>query len=220
MDASIAFTSIQPVRQSWASELTTRSLDIIVAFAVLVLTFPIFALVAFLVWIDSPGPVIFRQIRVGKGGKLFSFYKFRTMHVDARQRFPHLYRYEYTPEEFRTYRFKMVEDPRLTRFGKYLRRTTLDELPNLFNVLKGDMTLVGPRPEIPEMARLYQPYQMKKFTVKPGVTGLAQVNGRGLLTIQETLRYDLDYVDTRCLKKDLAILLKTIKVTVLRIGAF
>ena len=140
--------------------------------------------------------------------------------MDARERFPELYRYEYTPEEFRAFRFKNAEDLRLTRFGRRLRKTTFDELPNLINVLKGDMTLVGPRPEIPEMARLYQPYQMKKFSVKPGVTGLAQVNGRGLLTIGETIRLDLEYVENRCWKLDLLILLKTIKVTVLRIGAF
>jgi lipopolysaccharide/colanic/teichoic acid biosynthesis glycosyltransferase len=220
MDASVAIDANQSVRQSRAYEMISRSLDVSVSFLLLVLTFPVFILVALWVWLDSPGPVIFRQIRVGKGGRPFSFYKFRTMHVDARQLFPHLYRYDYTPEEFRTFRFKMVEDPRLTRFGKYLRRTTLDELPNLYNVLKGDMALVGPRPEIPEMAQLYQPYQLKKFSVKPGVTGLAQVNGRGLLTIQETLRYDLEYVDTQCLKNDMAILMKTVKVTVLRIGAF
>lgn len=220
MNASIAVASVAVPQQSKTYEATVRALDIAVAIALLLLTIPILFVVALLIKLDSPGPAIFRQVRVGKNGRLFTFYKFRTMHVDARERYAHLYRYNYTPEEFLKYRFKNEQDPRLTPFGRRLRRTTLDELPNLYNVLKGDMSLVGPRPEIPEMARLYQPYQTKKFLVKPGVTGLAQVNGRGLLTIQDTLRYDLDYVDNRGWKTDLAIVLKTIKVTALRTGAF
>ena len=142
------------------------------------------------------------------------------MQVDAVEKFPKLYKYEYTPEEIRKLQFKIPDDPRLTRFGAHLRKTTLDELPNLINVIKGDMHLVGPRPDIPEMVRYYEPWQKKKFSVKPGVTGLAQINGRGLLRFKETLELDVEYVEKKSINLDLKILFKTIKATILRIGAF
>ena len=148
------------------------------------------------------------------------FYKFRTMYVDARERFPELYRYDYNDAQIRTLYFKIADDPRLTPLGRWLRRTTLDELPNFFNVVLGDMSLVGPRPEIPEMVKYYQGWQRLKFSVKPGITGLAQVNGRGLLTFQDTVQTDVQYVRTRSAWTNLKILLKSVKVTVLRIGAY
>jgi lipopolysaccharide/colanic/teichoic acid biosynthesis glycosyltransferase len=210
----------------------------------LILSFPIMVLIAIVIKIDSPGPVIFKQTRIGKErrgdgcstlrnggefshdrrkedwGRPFTFYKFRTMVVDAKERFPELYRYQYTPEELNLLFFKAPDDPRLTRFGRRLRKTTLDELPNFINLLKGDMSLVGPRADIPEMIPYYEEWQKKKFRVKPGITGLAQVNGRGLLSFRETLRIDVEYVDRKSFWFDLKIILKTIKVTFLRIGAF
>ena len=157
---------------------------------------------------------------MGMNGNKFYAYKFRTMYVDAKDRFPELYRYEYTPEEIQKIHFKIPDDPRLTRFGEHLRKTTLDELPNLINVIKGDMNLVGPRPDIPEMVKYYEEWQKKKFSVKPGVTGIAQVNGRGLLSFQETLRRDVEYVENKSVWMNIKVLLKTIKVTFQRIGAF
>lgn len=211
----------------------------------IVLSLPIMALITLIIKIDSPGPAIFKQVRVGKdrrgnrprtskngarfcqenrkrdlGGRPFVFYKFRTMYVDARERFPDLYKYEYSPEEVKTFNFKVPNDPRLTRFGRHLRKTTLDELPNLINVLKGDMSLVGPRPEIPEMIKYYRGEQRRKFQVKPGVTGLSQANGRGLLSFQESQRLDMEYVENKTLWLDFKIVLKTLKVTFFRIGAF
>jgi lipopolysaccharide/colanic/teichoic acid biosynthesis glycosyltransferase len=147
-------------------------------------------------------------------------WKFRTMYIDARERWPELYEYDYTPEEIRTMRFKLIEDPRLTGMGEFLRRYTLDELPNFLNVLIGNMTLIGPRPDIPEMMRYYEPWQREKFTVKPGLTGMAQCDGRGLLTFQETLARDVYYVKNQSLKLDLKILLVTIRHLVSRKGAF
>jgi lipopolysaccharide/colanic/teichoic acid biosynthesis glycosyltransferase len=202
------------------------------------------AVIALVIKIDSRGPAIFRQTRVGmdrrnghstpeseklfpddrrnedRGGQPFTFYKFRTMQVDAKERFPQLYTYEYTPEEIKTMHFKIPEDPRLTRFGAHLRKTTLDELPNLINVIKGDMHLVGPRPDIPEMVKYYEQWQKKKFSVKPGVTGLAQINGRGLLSFKKTLETDVEYVEKKNFNFDLKILFKTIKATISKIGAF
>ena len=112
----------------------------------------------------------------------------------AAQRFPHLYAYDYSDDELPTLYFKLADDPRLTRFGRHLRRTSLDELPNFINMLKGEMTLVGPRPEIPQMVRYYQPDQLAKFSVHPGLTGLAQMSGRNILRFEQTIALDLEYV--------------------------
>jgi lipopolysaccharide/colanic/teichoic acid biosynthesis glycosyltransferase len=197
-----------------------RSIDIVVSAFVLVVAAPLILLLMVIVRLDSPGPIIFRQKRVARGGGVFRFYKFRTMWVDARERFPDLYAYKWTEEEFANLLFCGPNDPRTTRFGRWLRTTSLDELPNLINVLLGDMSLVGPRPEIPEMLPYYKPEQRLKFAVKPGVTCLWQVNGRDLLRRADGIAMDVDYVHRRSLRTDLAILLKTIKVVVFRIGAY
>jgi lipopolysaccharide/colanic/teichoic acid biosynthesis glycosyltransferase len=117
-------------------------------------------------------------------------------------------------------KFKIENDPRVTKAGLYLRKTSLDELPNLINVAKGDMNLIGPRPEIPEMIKYYKPWQMEKFLVKPGITGLAQVNGRGFLTFQKTIEYDLIYIKKKNLLMDIHIFWKTLVVVIKSIGAF
>lgn len=235
-------------REEWRSLLldaTIRMLDCVIAMTMIVVAFPLMILIGVIIRIDSPGPALFRQIRMGKdrrtyrsylpgkNGKPFRerrkvnlwsrpfiFYKFRTMYVDARQRFPELYSYHYSHEDIKTFCFKRPDDPRVTRVGRFLRTTTLDELPNLFNVIKGDMSLVGPRPDIPEMMKYYTGAQRRKFKIKPGVTGLAQISGRGLLSFQETLSYDVELVESYSLKTYLKILLKTVRVTFLRIGAF
>lgn len=191
----------------------------IVAFFLLILSLPHLILISLLIMNDTSGPIIFTQIRVGKRKKLFKFYKFRTMWVDAKQRFPQLYSYKYK-DTVGSVRFKILDDPRLTRFGKKLRRTSLDELPNLINVIKGEMSLVGPRPEIPEMLKYYKKSQLLKFSVKPGITGYAQTSGRGFLTFQETIKYDLKYAREKSFLTDLKILFKTVKVVIKGIGAF
>lgn len=196
-----------------------RAVDIVLSSLLIVLTFPVMAALWVMVRLDSPGPAIFRQERVGAGGRLFRFRKFRTMYADARERFPDLYAYDYSPEDVRTMYFKLPHDPRLTRLGRWLRRTSLDELPNLFCVLRGHMTLVGPRPEIPEMVPYYERSQLPKFSVKPGLTGLAQVSGRNILRFQQTIAHDLDYVARRGFWLDLLILLRTVKAVVLMVGA-
>jgi lipopolysaccharide/colanic/teichoic acid biosynthesis glycosyltransferase len=157
---------------------------------------------------------------MGRDKKLFRFYKFRTMYSDAKDRFPKLYRYNYTDKQSKTLKFKLKNDPRLTILGKKLRRTSLDEIPNLINVIKGDMYLVGPRPEIPEMLKYYRKNQLLKFNVKPGITGYAQTNGRSFLTLQETISLDLKYLKEQSFSTDFKILLKTIIVVLRGIGAF
>jgi lipopolysaccharide/colanic/teichoic acid biosynthesis glycosyltransferase len=203
---------------SW--EVLYRLLEIIIATAVLLLALPIMLVVALVVKMGTPGKVLFFQERVGKGRRTFWFVKFRTMHTDARQRFPELYRYAYSDEETKSLVFKIKNDPRLTPQGRWLRKTSLDELPNFWNVLTGDMALVGPRPEIPEMLPYYSGEMLEKFMVRPGITGLAQVSGRGNLGFHETVRLDVQYVRRRSPQMDFKILLESVKCVVRAVGAF
>jgi lipopolysaccharide/colanic/teichoic acid biosynthesis glycosyltransferase len=144
------------------------------------------------------------------------------MWVDARERFPELYwwKYELSPEKFRKMYYKLENDPRLTRVGKWLRKTTLDELPNFLSVLRRDVRLVGPRPEVPELQAYYTEEQMLKFTVKPGITCLSKVHGRGELSVQEQIELDLEYVRTRTLALDLKIMFLTVVRAFTGRGAF
>jgi len=202
-----------------AAAFVNRTLDIVVSVVTLVVFAPLMLALVALIRLDSSGPAVFRHHRLSRGGGTFRFAKFRTMYVDARERFPELYSYSYTHDDIQSMKFKLPEDPRLTRVGRWLRRTSLDELPNLFNVLLGHMTLVGPRPEIPEMVHYYTPQQLKKFSVKPGLTGLAQTRGRNILTFQQTLSADLEYVATRSLTLDLRILVRTLWTVAVQFGA-
>lgn len=197
-----------------------RIFEIIVALTVLFLVAPVVFVIGVIVRLGTPGPIFFFQPRVGVNQKLFRFVKFRTLYADARQRFPELYAYKYDREQLLALKFKVEHDPRVTPQGRWLRRSTLDELPNFWNVVKGDMALVGPRPEIPEMLPYYKGSMQLKFTVRPGVTGLAQISGRGRLGFYETVEYDLEYVRNRSFGYDLYIMLKTIQKIVTRDGAF
>lgn len=197
-----------------------RVLEMTLAAVALVVTTPLMLIVAIIIRLDSPGPALFRQKRVGRNGRLFTFYKFRTLYANARWRFPELYAYKYMPEEIRHLRFKREEDPRVTRAGRWLRKSTLDELPNFWNLLKGDLAIVGPRPEIPEMLPYYTEEQMIKFSVRPGITGLAQTNGRGKLSFQDTLSYDVLYVKSKSFWVDAKIVLRTVQLLLKFDGAF
>jgi lipopolysaccharide/colanic/teichoic acid biosynthesis glycosyltransferase len=197
-----------------------RGIEIAVAVVALAVTWPLMLLVALIVKLDTPGPALFRQTRVGLNGRHFAFYKFRTLYVDARERFPELYAYRYTREEVQSLRFKREKDPRITPAGRWLRKSTLDELPNFWNLLLGDIALVGPRPEIPEMTRHYLPGQLLKFSVKPGITGLAQTHGRGNLSFQDTIAYDLAYVRRRSVLLDVRLIFRTVRMLLKLDGAF
>lgn len=200
--------------------LAQRLVEIVLAAAALLFTAPIQLLLAILVRRGTPGPALFHQTRVGANLKPFRFVKFRTLYADARQRFPELYAYKYDQEELNTMKFKIQNDPRVTPQGRWMRMTTVDELPNFWNVLTGDMALVGPRPEIPEMLRYYHGEMLLKFTVRPGVTGLAQVSGRGHLGFYDTVELDVEYVKRRSMWLDLKILYRTALAMVTRDGAF
>ena len=194
-----------------------RAFDLLAAGLALLVLAPVLAALALLVRLESPGPVLFRQPRVGKDGKPFTMYKFRTMRVDAQG--------EGGPAVPQVWDFKSyVFDPlyggkQYTRIGKFLRSTSLDELPNLLNVLRGDMSFVGPRPEVPELVEQYLPQYHRRHNVRPGITGLAQVSGRGSLTYEEAMHYDLEYVDDHSFVRDLAILARTVPTVLSRKGA-
>jgi lipopolysaccharide/colanic/teichoic acid biosynthesis glycosyltransferase len=195
-----------------------RSWDIVIALVVLVLSAPLLGAIALAIRMDSPGPAIFRQTRIGKHGREFVLYKFRGMYVDARERWPDLYEYVYSREEMQTLRFHPDADPRVTRMGRFLRRTSLDELLNFWNVLKGDMSVVGPRPEIPELMPYYGVDARLILSVKPGVTSLAKVSGRDELTFAESLAKEIEYIRGRSLRLDLKIMAATVATVVLQRG--
>ncbi len=197
-----------------------RVFEISVASIALIITSPLILVVAFIIGRGTPGPILFRQQRLGKGAIPFAFTKFRTLYADARERWPELYAYEYTQEELNDLVFKVQNDPRVTPEGLWLRKSTLDELPNFWNVITGEMALVGPRPEIPEMLSYYRGEGLSKFHVRPGVTGLAQISGRGRLNFNDTVELDAEYVRTRSFLLDLKIIALTVLKIVTRDGAF
>ena len=170
-------------------------MDLIIAAVLSLVLLPLFIIIWFFIKISSPGSVIFRQQRAGKDGEQFVFYKFRTMRTDVDP-------FGASP--------KSGEDPRLTKIGKFLREYSLDELPQLFNILKGDMSIVGPRPLYMSQVAEWNDRQKKRLLVKPGLTGLAQISGRGELTREEKLELDVRYVETASFWLDLKIILLTI----------
>lgn len=191
-------------------KVSKRCLDIVVALAVLALAALPMLCIALAIRLTSPGPVLFRQLRVGKGGRLFTMYKFRSMYQDAELRLAEVMHLNEAEGPI----FKIRNDPRVTPIGRWLRRTSLDELPQLFNVLRGEMSLVGPRPPLMREVLDYEPWHLERLTVKPGITGLWQVSGRSNLPFQEMMRLDIEYVIHWSLWLDLRLLALTI-VTVL-----
>jgi exopolysaccharide biosynthesis polyprenyl glycosylphosphotransferase len=186
------------------------------ALALLGLLFPVLVGVAVAVRIDSPGPILFRQVRVGRHGREFLMYKFRTMRVDAERRLAELRHLN----EQDSVLFKMRDDPRVTRVGWWLRRLSIDELPQLFNVMLGTMSLVGPRPPLPHEVAAYPADARRRLAVRPGMTGLWQVSGRSDLPWEEAVRLDLRYVENWSLTLDLVILLRTLTAVYRGVGAY
>jgi lipopolysaccharide/colanic/teichoic acid biosynthesis glycosyltransferase len=195
--------------RSRAYAFVKRAMDLLGAIVLLAVSWPLIIALAVAIRLDSPGPALFRQDRVTRGGRVFRFYKFRTMYVDARDRFPELYAYQNGDGGRGDVFYKLADDPRNTRFGRWLRRTTLDELPNLFNVIRGELAIVGPRPTVQVQVDRYTERQRRRLEVKPGITGWAQVNGRASLPWPERIELDVWYVDHRSLRLDLRILAMT-----------
>jgi exopolysaccharide biosynthesis polyprenyl glycosylphosphotransferase len=198
------------------NRLIKRLLDLVVAGVGLVLAAPLMLGIAIAIRLDSSGPAIFRQQRVGENGRQFTIYKFRSMQADAEEHQQEVI----VHSDAGVLLHKRPDDPRVTRVGRFLRRTSLDELPQLVNVLKGDMSLVGPRPEMPFIVAGYKPWQRRRLRVRPGLTGLWQIMGRKDLPLHETLEYDFYYIKNQSLLMDLTILLKTIPAILRGKGAF
>jgi len=204
---------------------TKRGLDITGSLALLALLSPVFLIVAALVKLTSSGPVIFRQARVGRSARLFTMLKFRTMRIDADDAIHQQYVTQFITASHQHSRssdavYKIVNDPRLTPIGRFLRKTSLDELPQFWNVLTGDMSLVGPRPPVPYEVNHYKPWHRRRvLEVKPGVTGLWQVTGRSRTTFEDMVRLDLRYARTCSLWNDIKILLATPRAVVTGKGA-
>ena len=214
----------QARRAGQASDLGKRLFDLIVASACLLMLLPLLAAVAVLVRLTTPGPVLFRQIRIGRDRRPFTFYKFRTMYEGCgdeahKQYVRSLITEDNPPPGGPRGLYKLEGDARITPLGRILRQLSIDELPQLLNVIKGEMSLVGPRPHLTWEAELFQPPHDQRFLVPPGMTGLWQVSGRNRLTFRQGLDLDVEYVHRRCFALDLLILVKTIRVVLFDSGA-
>lgn len=193
-----------------------RTVDLAAALGGLALLLPLFPFIVLLIRLETPGPIFFRQQRVGRFGRVFACFKFRSMAVDAEARkasVAHL-------NEATGAAFKIQDDPRITGVGRFLRRSSLDEFPQLLNVLRGDMTVVGPRPQIPAEVADYTPAHAVRLLVRPGLTCLWQVSGRSHLDFDEWMALDAEYVRTRSPGRDARILLRTLPAVIERKGAY
>ena len=193
-----------------------RLIDIFGSIAGIIVLSPFLIVIAILVRVDSKGPVLFSHKRLGSGGKIIEVYKFRTMVSDAEELLKRL-----TPEQKEEYEknFKLENDPRITKLGRFLRESSIDELPQLLNVLKGEMTAVGPRPIVPTELQKYGEYADKLLSVKPGLTGSWQTSGRSDTTYEERVQLDMEYIDTRTILMDVKIAFKTVGVVFKKSGA-
>lgn len=193
-----------------------RFLDVAMVVALLALLLPLLIVIALSIYLDDRGPVFYRQTRIGRNGHPFTFYKFRSMVVGA-DRTQHKLLHQ---NEASGPIFKMRDDPRITKTGRWLRRSSMDELPQLLNVLLGDVSLVGPRPQLPAEVESYKPHYHQRLTVQPGLLCLREVSGRSKLTFEEWMELDLYYIRHRSLRMDMSIFLKAIKAIVKGDGAY
>jgi exopolysaccharide biosynthesis polyprenyl glycosylphosphotransferase len=193
-----------------------RVFDVLICLIAIPLAIPLMVLTAIAIRIDSPGQIFFKQKRVGKWGKPFSCYKFRSMYEDAEARKAELAALNEADEVI----FKIKNDPRVTRVGRIIRKLSIDELPQIFNVLKGEMSFVGPRPPVPHEVEQYAVEHFRRLEAVPGITGLQQVSGRSTLSFRRWVELDVEYIETQSLTKDVNILVKTIPTVISRKGAY
>jgi exopolysaccharide biosynthesis polyprenyl glycosylphosphotransferase len=207
---------VEQIRLEGFRRVTKRCLDIVGAAILGALTLPVIVAAAAAVRLSSPGPVVFRQRRVGKDERVFTIYKFRTMTADAPDRLGEVAELNEAGHHF----FKIRRDPRVTAVGRLLRKWSIDELPQLWNVLRGDMSLVGPRPPMPSEVARYQGWHRRRLRVRPGITGLWQVSGRSDVEFDEAVRLDIFYIENWSIGLDLAIALRTVRAVLGRDGAY
>jgi lipopolysaccharide/colanic/teichoic acid biosynthesis glycosyltransferase len=220
---SVAVAQSSPVARRSATAIqyaaVKRALDIVIAAALLVLLLPLFLVIGIAIVLDSGFPILYRAERVGRYGRSFRVAKFRSMRADCSQAAHAAFVRSLMRGETACSLYKVPDDLRVTRFGSFLRRTSLDELPQLWNVLRGQMSLVGPRPDVPYAVAEYADWTHARLNVRPGITGLWQVSGRSRLSLLEMYRIDVAYVAQASLRADLRILLRTVPVVLGRDGA-
>jgi len=204
------------IRQSRIYDFSKRALDLAVGVAILILLIPVIPAIAIMIKLDTTGSVFFKQERVGRSGRVFKFYKFRSMVRGAEARKAEV---EKLNEQVGPI-FKIRSDPRVTSVGSFLRRSSLDEIPQIFNVLKGDMSLVGPRPHMPAEVAQYADWHHQRLEVKPGITCLWQISGRSHINFNDWMKLDIEYLQKRGWLTDLKILVKTIPAVMARKGAY
>jgi exopolysaccharide biosynthesis polyprenyl glycosylphosphotransferase len=197
--------------------LTKRLIDIVASIILLILLTPLFMLIMLLIYINSPGPVFYKQTRVGRWGKLFTMWKFRSMYLDADARLKEIMA---ANEMTGGVIFKMKNDPRIIPIGRFIRKASIDELPQLWNVLKGDMSLVGPRPALPSEVNQYSLQDRQRLEVIPGITCIWQVSGRSNIPFPQQVQLDTEYIQSQSLLLDIKLLLKTIPAVLLSRGAY
>lgn len=193
-----------------------RVIDVILASIALILLSPLFAIIAIAIKIDSKGPVFFAHKRIGKNGNIIKLYKFRSMVINAQELIK-----SFTPEQMREYKenYKLTNDPRITKVGKFLRKTSLDELPQLINIINGDLSIIGPRPVVADELEKYGTNKDKFLSVTPGLTGYWAANGRSNTTYEQRMEMELYYIDNLSLKMDIKVFFKTILSVVKKEGA-
>jgi exopolysaccharide biosynthesis polyprenyl glycosylphosphotransferase len=207
---------VKEVSISGLNQVVKRTIDVVFSLVTLILAAPLMGLIALMIKMESPGPVLFKQERVGRNGRRFMVYKFRSMVAGAEGRLAAVQHLNEADGPL----FKIKEDPRLTWLGKWLRKLSLDELPQLFNVLRGEMSLIGPRPPLPNEVEQYQEWHKRRLEVAPGLTGLSQISGRSDLTFDETALLDIYYIENWSLGLDTKILLQTIPRVIFGEGAY
>ena len=193
-----------------------RFMDVILATIALVVLSPIFLIIAIAIKIESTGPVLFKHARIGKNGKIIKLYKFRSMVINAEELIK-----SFTPEQMKEYKenYKLTNDPRITKIGKFLRKTSLDELPQLFNIIKGDLSIIGPRPVVTDELKKYGTNTEKFLSVTPGLTGYWAANGRSCTSYEQRMQMELYYIDNLSLKMDIKVFFKTIEAVIKGEGA-
>ena len=199
---------IENERSNTLYEVIKRIIDVVASFTGLILLSPLILIVSILIKLESKGEVIFKQKRVGLNGKEFYMYKFRSMVINAEELKEQLE----SQNEMSGPMFKIKDDPRITNVGKIIRKTSIDELPQLINVIKGDMSLVGPRPSLPKEVKKFEQWMMERLEVKPGLTCIWQVSGRNNIDFEDWMKLDIKYVRERSFKLDIKLILKTVLV--------
>lgn len=212
----ISMIALKTTKRSFGSMVVKRSIDIVGGLVGLIISLPIIAITAIPLKLESPGPVLFKQKRVGLNGRVFSIYKLRSMYMDAEERKKELM----AKNEMNGLMFKITDDPRITKVGKFIRKTSIDELPQFFNVLKGDMSLVGTRPPTLDEYNRYESHHKRRLSMKPGITGMWQVSGRSNIeNFEDVIKLDVTYIDHWSIWLDFKILAKTVLVVFGHVGA-